>query len=214
MNQKILDTIFNDLREEQYCIVRHDASKAIAVGMDIDLYCHDIGSVGKKILNVGNKLLDDNTFEAIKVIEDRKGRHVYIDFYKDSKLNFRFDLYGKLPSFLHIEVKKELFKRCLDQRIEKNGKYFPDLASDLVVRYVEYIENYPEVATKIKHLEYISSTLSTSGVQDVKAFLEVLSEYVVHKEPKRENKTDYLKPIKTFFFRLKRKTKHILGIHA
>lgn len=159
-----LDEFFFNISDRIYCIVKLDENFPVyKTGDDIDIFCYDIISLSKKILAVGNKYVN-NRYE-MKITSDLNYQHIYIDFFLESKLEFRFDLYGALPYYSNIRIKPALFSSIIENAVPKtrtfqNQKYdifLPNETDEMLIRYIEYIEWYKQRPDKIKHLNYILS---------------------------------------------------------
>ncbi|MCF7834035.1 MAG: hypothetical protein K9L98_01225 [Candidatus Pacebacteria bacterium] len=214
MNDKNLKKIFDYIQNDEYIVIKLDENTLGDHGKDVDIYCKNISIIGKKIMHIANSLLKTREYDQIKLIENKNEKHVYIDFYKNNNLNFRFDLFGKSPNFKNLTIKKEFFSDCLKNRIKKTiikntstfNIFIPNENHDLLFRYIEYTENHAERPEKIKHLHYVSSMLTDKN--KIFIFLSSISLYVLKKDTERKN-TLY---IKNCIFSIKRILKKLLRI--
>ena len=160
-----LDQFFFMVQDQAYVIVKLVDFPNYYSGGDIDIFCYDIDLFAKQLLGVGNRYIDQG-FE-IEVLRRDEGQ-TYIDFYLDGELEFRFDLYQKLPRYKNINVKEQLIYSLIENGVPKprsseGNKYFlfvPSITDDLILRYIEYIEWYRRRPDKIKHLEYIKKMVT------------------------------------------------------
>jgi len=96
-------------------------------------------------------------------------KHVYIDFFFNDKLEFRFDLYGMMPPYKKVAIKNEYFNVIIKNKKEKkirdehkNYVIFTPLDIDeMSLRYIEYYEWFEERPDKIKHLNFILDKIKT-----------------------------------------------------
>jgi hypothetical protein len=180
---KMLDVLsfFKEVGELSYCVVKmSDQFPLYRTGDDVDIFCYSVDEMTKKLLSWGDKYLD-NGFQ-IKVKDVYRKQHVHIDFLKNSALQFRFDLYGRLPDYKKAYVKSALFESVIEnsqpvdfqddaQIISVNR---PSEIDDMLIRYLEFIEWYDVRPDKIKHLEFI---LKCSNEIDKMRFLEKMHHY-------------------------------------
>jgi len=164
-----------------YVIVKYDKSfPNYYKGSDIDLFCYNKKELTKQILNCGNKYINKG-FE-IKVKEPNDN-HIFIDFYEENELYFRFDIYDSFPDYKKINIKKYYIYSVIENSISIVKKYngleypvfLPSDIDDLLLRYIEYIEWYELRPDKIKHLDYILNKLSDESLK--KKFLDKLHLY-------------------------------------
>lgn len=179
-NKLNLDIFFSALHDKKYAIIKLADFPNYYSGNDIDIFCYDIKEIALEIIHTGRQYVK-NKFEIR--VKNSNLTHIYIDFYIDNKLEFRFDLYGELPAYKKLHIKKDYFATIIDNRTsivyEYNNKqyhvYTPSLMDDLVLRYVEYIEWYELRPDKIKHLNYILDSLSADEGRTI--FLDKLHKY-------------------------------------
>ena len=87
-----------------------------------------------------------------------------------------------MPIYKNINIKEGLFSSIIENKIsesillsdEKILVYYPALVDEIIIRYLEYIENYQLRPDKIKHLDYIVEKLDE---KNKKEFLEKLHIY-------------------------------------
>lgn len=161
-NRLDLDEFFLNVSDETYCIIKiNENFPNYYEGNDIDIFCYNIGTLAKKILFVGNKYIEKGFI--VNVVSNESNDHLYIDFYYEKKLDFRFDLYQKLPHYKNILIKPGLLSSIVENSIAKirqyKDKYYniyvPSKTDDLLLRYIEYVEWYQVRPDKIQHLDYI-----------------------------------------------------------
>lgn len=174
-----LSYFFKQIEDESYAIVKLSAEfpKYIA-GSDIDIFCFSAERITKKILSAGNKYCHEG-YEITVVDNDEK---IYVDFLLNNKIDFRFDLYKKLPHFEHLHIKPALFESIIENRVSKGINenemkiYIPQEIDELIIRYIEYHEWYEKRPDKIKHIDYIIE--ATNFDENIKAqFLNKLHYY-------------------------------------
>lgn len=182
MNKLDLLEFFYELKDEKYCIVKGNDIITYTPGSDIDIFCYHMDSFVDKILSIGNKYVQEGFFE-IKLTRKSNGNHIYVDFIKSEKIEFRFDLYQAMPSYKKIKVKEALFPSIIENAVGVENLYNKDsfqifitsLIDDLLIRYIEFKEWYAERPDKIKHLDYIMNEISNGN--DKKLFLDKLHFY-------------------------------------
>lgn len=175
-----LGLFFSALEEKKYSIIKLIDFPGYSVGSDIDIFCGDIHDIAREIIYIGNQYCKQG-FE-IKV-KNASASHVHIDFIKDFRLEFRFDLYGALPPYKKLHIKGDYFTKVIEDSVPITCNYDqlqyqiyvpPDL-DELVLRYIEYIEWYELRPDKIKHLDYITSAISNN--KNNAQFLDILHRY-------------------------------------
>lgn len=194
-NELDLNEFFYHLREEVYCLIKKSPEfPRYYPGSDADIFCYDLAKVSRVILRAADRYIKKNW--QVLVTDKESGSQVYIDFFNNGELDFRFDLYQSLPKYKNITVKQGLFGSVIEgakatKKLRYNGKPFPifvpSQTDDLLLRYVEYIEWYQERPDKIKHLDYI---LKHSTNRERIKLLDKLHFYTslpqdVHKHAKR-----------------------------
>lgn len=171
--------VFRELQPDAYCIVKlPDDFPDYAIGSDLDLFCLDMELVAKKILSVVNAAVDEKT--EIQVTT-RPGQ-MYIDLVCGGKIHLRFDLYGDLPHYYNVHIKKCLFFNIVEDCREitvMGGELtvkVPSEVDEALLRYVEYHEWYAQRPDKIKHIEYLQYQIESDRI-DVKSMFKKLHYY-------------------------------------
>ena len=142
---------------EDYVVVKYSGLD-YSPGSDIDIFAKDINELAKSILGVSNK------YDFV-VYVDTTPNHIYIDFHRNGKLHFRFDIHGSLPIYTKFSVKPELFTDAI-AGAEKDGPvYVPSQEQDLLIRFLEYAEWIDRRPDKVKHLHYIQSVCSVEDLE-------------------------------------------------
>ncbi|MHC1588269.1 MAG: hypothetical protein ACXQS1_00455, partial [Methermicoccaceae archaeon] len=166
-----LDDFFSRLSEHRYLIIKKSESfPNYYRGSDVDIYCDEPVELAKSILLAGKEYVLSENLE-IEVTNDDDCNHVYIDLYADNELEFRFDIYGRLPDLKNLSLKPELFSEIIENRVPvyrvHEGKeypiYVPSEIDDFLLRYIEYLEWYERRPDKIKHLDYVLDHVSDEG---------------------------------------------------
>ena len=162
-----LDDFFFSVKRIPYVIVKFDTHFPHYVkGQDIDIFCYSRSQFVQKILEAGNKYINDKV--EIKVTDINKEQS-HVDFFFEDKLDFRFDVYQKMPAFHKIKIKDHYIYSLIENAvsIQHNFKgkpyplYVPSKIDNLLMRYIEYVEYYELRPDKIKHLDYIIKTLKS-----------------------------------------------------
>lgn len=174
-----LVSVFQKLRSDDYCIVKiPDSFPDYDIGSDLDIFCLDMELVAKKILSVVHTAVDQNTEVQVTT---RPGQ-MYIDLLCDGRIHFRFDLYGELPHYSNVHVKKYLFFNIVEDcreitvgRGELTVKV-PSEVDEALLRYIEYHEWYAQRPDKIKHIEYLQRQIESDRI-DLKKMLKKLHYY-------------------------------------
>jgi len=173
-----LNEFFSEFDTVTYCVIKPDSDLPnYKKGSDLDIFCYNIDILAKIILRLGNQYLDKN----LDILVTNMGAQTYIDFIhtETGNIEFRFDLYEKLPLYQNILIKPAFFENVLENRILvdfQNGCniYTPCPIDDHILRYIEYQEWYGQRPDKIKHINYI---LETCDLQEKNNFLEKLHHY-------------------------------------
>lgn len=188
--------IFSALESENYTIIKLSEEFPIyRTGSDIDVLCLNPESISKIILQIGNQYLD----KGYEILVNDDSNKIYIDFIKDQKIDFRFDLYKELPKYKRINIKSALFESIIENSVPKKIKnkinvFVPSLVDELVIRYIEYHEWYGSRPDKIKHINYINEFISDPNTKH--KFLNKLHHYTAlqriyedeHEEQSNQNK--------------------------
>lgn len=156
-----LDEFFFEARDLRYAVFKPFDPSSYVPGSDVDVICDDLVELAHAVLRVGNRYIDGGY--EIEVKERAAGRQVYIDFWRDSRLDFRFDIYEGLPQYKQVRLKASYAERILADRVGEprdcEGQTYPFYRQceldELVLCYVEYFEWYHLRPDKIKHLDYI-----------------------------------------------------------
>ncbi len=203
-NRLNLIGFFDELKTEIYCVIKLNAEFPHYVkNSDIDIFCFDITVIAQKILSFGNNYVDNGWRITVTTISEHQ---IHIDFYFSGEylLDFRFDVYGRLPTYAKIQIKPAFFSTIVENRIfNDKGIYVPSKIDDLILRYVEYIEYYDMRPDKIKHINYI---LQCSTNNEQKLLLDKLHYYteipLIVELHKNENRFDRKEPLKSRVMRL------------
>lgn len=167
---------FRNLEDEVYCIIKYSDITKYKEGSDIDIFCYNLKSYSKKILEVANNYVSQDF--SINVSNNHV-KHWHIDIMQNNKIEIRFDLYETMPSYRNILVKEALFSSIIENSVVMNVEeikvYVPSVVDETIIRYLEYIENYQLRPDKVKHLNYILDNIEDE--KDNKKFLDKLHFY-------------------------------------
>ncbi len=183
-----LDRFFFDVRGSCYAIVKLREFPAYRPSGDVDVFAEDAEAFVRSLLRTGRSLVRGEVM--IEVTERAEGGQIYVDFYRGPKLEFRFDVYRRLPAYQRVRLKPSLFDAVVADRREMtrewNGAkyplYVPSPADDLLLRYVEYLEWYQQRPDKLAHLEFVLAAAREDG--DLRAaFLVRLHQFTALPSP-------------------------------
>ncbi len=171
-NRLDLDRCFHHIQDQEYAIIKFNNDfPNYYQGSDIDIFCTDGDEFAIKVLEFGNKYIRQG-FDV--KVDSSKQNKIYIDFYFNDEIDFRFDIYKALPQYENIRIKKWFFYSVIDRRKAIERKYdeneyhvyVPDEIDDFILRYIEYLEWYEKRPDKIGHLEYVRDRLSSNSKRD------------------------------------------------
>lgn len=170
-----LKVIFEKLKDKPYCIIKLSNDFPIYdKGSDLDIFCYDIEDVARIILGC---LQSQNL--SVKII--KKSQQLYIDIMEGGNINFRFDLYGSLPSYKNVMIKESFFSSVVENAIQFDGGgclvKVPNEVNECILRYIEYHECYAHRPDKIKHIDYLLEKTEKSGV-GLNVILDKLHYYI------------------------------------
>lgn len=167
--------LFKLIVNESYVVIKPSSKLPdYDVGSDIDIFCYHADQIGEKISGFLTDYLDEQS--TISVTDSPFKMHV--DFIINNEINFRFDLYKKLPEYKNINLKSAFFSSVIESAITHELSHnevsavvkVPSVTDDLILRYVEYHEYYAARPDKIKHIDYIQDKISNSESDRVKMF--------------------------------------------
>lgn len=172
-----LKPLFEKLADKQYCIIKlPDEFPEYKLGSDLDMFCYDVEDISRVILGHLQNIISSSL--TIKVVNN--GSQIYIDLMDNSKIHFRFDLYGTLPTYENILIKEAFFASVIEntQMIEvKECKVkVPSLIDESILRYIEYQEWYGQRPDKIKHIEYLEHKIKEENL-DINQLFDKLHYY-------------------------------------
>lgn len=175
-----LHKFFHDLQNESYAIMKYAGIDEYIPGSDIDIFVQDIQSVVKKIVASGNEYLDHGY--EINVIDNLE-KHSYVDFRRNNKIEFRFDIYEHFKMYNNAFIEERYLTQLLNHRKQLEasfeGKEYTvsvlGSEDELVLRYLEYADWHKKRPDKIKHIEYILKELKVNP--SIISFLKILREY-------------------------------------
>ena len=172
-----LRKFFHAIQEHAYAVIKiADEFPAYTPGSDIDIFCLNTEQVAKAILAVGHGY----THSGYTIEVHDLAYQIQIDFMLNKKIDFRFDVYRKLPEYDNIHIKPALFESIVENRVKKTIEdsvtiYVPGIVDDLLIRYIEYQEWYGRRPDKIKHIDYINDYITDRHLKNT--FLNKLHHY-------------------------------------
>ncbi len=160
-----LKPLFKKLEDKQYCIIKlPDEFPQYKAGSDLDIFCYDVEDISRRVLDC---LLEIITTDLTLKITNMKSQ-IYIDVMDKDKINFRFDLYGALPTYENILIKEAFFSSVIENSstIERAGVKVkvPSEIDEGILRYIEYQECYEQRPDKIKHIDYLEEKIKIKKV--------------------------------------------------
>ena len=170
--------IFHDLIDEYYCIIKLPFEfPRYNEGSDLDILCFDINETSNKIISHIHKLVNSSV-----IVEVQEGKNkIQIDILENSKIHFRFDLYGKLPSYKNILIKDSLFSSVIENSITIEIENFkikvPNHIDEAILRYIEFHEFFSSRPDKLKHIEYIEILIKNNSLK-IEDFYKKLHYYI------------------------------------
>lgn len=175
-----LNDLFNSFRNELYVIIKlSDHFPNYYEGEDIDIFCYDLSRMSQLLIGSLTNYLGDKFKLDLNYVENSDQCHIDLVNIANNKIHLRFDLYGSMPCYKNINVRKCMFYSILENRLcvrkSECEIFLPSLVDDLIIRYLEYIEYYSLRNDKLKHLFYVE--LNVSKLVDQKNFYEKLHMY-------------------------------------
>jgi len=175
----LIDSVFFALQDKKCMIVKYSGFDHLRPGNDIDILCDKKSDVSKVINSVLNGLISQR--DRIRICENDC---IHIDIIRDEEIYLRFDLIDNFNSFKKITIRESYAEESLNRRVRSehtfNGIKYPMFYSreddDLVIRFLEFVENYNDRPDKIKHYDYIMDIISKDSAKA--CFLKTLGEIV------------------------------------
>lgn len=175
----IINDVFYALKDKKYMVIKYSGFDHLRPGNDIDILCNKKSDVSKVINSVLNGLISER--EKIRICENDC---IHIDIIRDEEIYFRFDLIDNFNSFKKITIRESYTEESLNRRVSSehtfNGIKYPIFYSreddDLVIRFLDFVENYNDRPDKIKHYDYIMDIISKDPAKA--RFLKTLGEIV------------------------------------
>lgn len=172
MNILDLNYFFWNLQNEIYCIIKGNNITQYEKGGDIDIFCYNTADVCNNILSSCNAYLEQGEF-TVKVTQKDNVPHIHVDIMNKQGIEFRFDLYGKMPNYRKVNIKEGLFSSIIENAVEKKefykereyNIYIANPVDDLIIRYIEFMEYYNDRPSKKKHWEYILEKITSDNVR-------------------------------------------------
>lgn len=228
LNHLDLPSFFQQFSHVNYVIVKlNDVFPDYYPGSDIDIFTTDIEKLTREILKLGKRYITDETnFSVTEVTE----KHLHVDYLHKGEIDFRFDIYGAIPSYSKLNIKEYLLYSIIDRRKEKtiavNDKtckvFVPDTIDDLLIRYYEYLEYYEERPEKLKHLDYVYEKIKDWDEDKRDTFFNRLHMYTSMPEIRQDSRKSYFfnkyfSSIKFYYSKFKRHgftgvIKKVLGV--
>ena len=142
--KKILLQLVKVIKNERYVIIKlkENFPNNFNKGSDLDILCEDKNNLIFKFRTVINNFLLSNIKHQIKIIELSQS-HCQIDFLIKNTLLFKLDIFDE------YEMSGKLKNKILDNKINKQFKYFsksikikvPKYDDDIFIRYLEYLKS-------------------------------------------------------------------------
>jgi len=188
MDRLNLKTIFEALDGEKYCVIKpSEIFPLYDKGSDIDIFCYSLKNISRIIINK----LSNHTYDQFSVKVCESPNHIYIDYMEGDDIDIRFDLYGDMPVYANLQLRRGLFGSIIERssNVEYEGCALrvPSKVDDLLLRYIEYNEWFSERPDKIKHIDYINNMVKDS--QELRAeMLDRLHHYIALPEVEYSNR--------------------------
>lgn len=166
-----LTAIFQRLKNQSYCIIKLPASfPDYDIGSDLDVFCYDIQSVSTNILGS----LQEFITQDIEINVENNKDQIYIDIIEKNAIHFRFDMYGTLPYYKNVGIKKAFFSSVIENsktiNIQGVDIKVPCDIDEAIIRYIEYQEWYADRPDKIKHILYLEENIKSNNLNVEKLF--------------------------------------------
>lgn len=167
--------LFKLIENEQYVVIKPSCKLPdYDIGSDIDIFSYHVDKIAELIATFLTNYVDDKSYFAVT---DGLAK-IHVDFLVNDKINFRFDLYKRLPNYKNISLKPAFFSSVIESALTREltenevsaTVKIPSETDDLILRYVEYHEYFAQRPDKIKHIEYIQNKLSSSESERIKLF--------------------------------------------
>ena len=185
--------LFKLIENEQYVVIKPCCKLPYYdIGSDIDIFSYHVDKMVEIISAFLTNYVDDNS--NFSVTDGLAKMHV--DFLVNDKINFRFDLYKRLPNYKNISLKPAFFSSVIESALKLEltenevsaTVKIPSETDDLILRYVEYHEYYAARPDKIKHVEYVQAKIASSESERVK-MLDKLHYYTAFPQVDYREKT-------------------------
>jgi hypothetical protein len=204
--------IFHKLEHENYCIIKLPNNfPDYDIGSDLDIFCYDVDNIAKLILSNVQKYITSN--KEVKITKNHN--QIYIDIVENKIIHFRFDLYGKLPYYNNINIKKAFFSSVIENTKNIDIKNItikvPSDMDEAILRYIEYQEWYAQRPDKIKHIKYLEERIKSNDI-DIGKMLDKLHYYTSLpniEENKHVSSNESMKYMQYLFENLKKIVKYL-----
>ena len=188
--KKILLQLVKVIKNERYVIIKlkENFPNNFNKGSDLDILCEDKNKLIFKFRTVINNFLLSNIKHQIKIIELSQS-HCQIDFLIKNTLLFKLDIFDE------YEMSGKLKNKILDNKINKQFKYFsksikikvPKYDDDIFIRYLEYLKSgkkknqHKKFFLKFIKDERMKNTFKTylnRGKNDLEVFFDLIKKYI------------------------------------
>lgn len=191
--QLCLNDFFKSISAQKYAVIKpSDKLPDYEFGSDIDMFCYDVTKMSEMVTSFLSQYVNATSLIKISKMPD----NVHIDFITQGKIELRFDLYDKLPSYKNVCLKSAFFETVIEHAWSKEVTVeesvfiirVPSMLDDCILRYVEYHEYFASRPDKIKHIDYILERFE-SKVLSKADMLDKLHHYLSFPQIEYKNKS-------------------------
>ncbi|TKF64191.1 hypothetical protein FCV58_15050 [Vibrio sp. F13] len=178
-----LEDFFTSIEQQNYTIIKpSDKLPRYDDGDDVDIFCYDKPRMIESCVSFLSEYISHEF--SIEVNDSRNDSNTHVDLVFGKKIIFRFDIYGSIPEYNNVLLKRSYFSSVIENAVEiqvlgSKEKYFiikvPCEVDNAILRYIEYHEYFEVRPDKIKHIDYILDYCSEQGR---KIFLDKLHFYL------------------------------------
>ncbi|MCK4797122.1 MAG: hypothetical protein KAT05_07055 [Spirochaetes bacterium] len=191
----IVNSVFLNLRNKNYMIIKYSRFDNLSCGCDVDVLCEKKIDIAHAIISTLKLLIKEDD-----KIEIHENSHLNVDVIRNCKIYIRFDLIDNFNVFHKITVNEVFAKESLERKVSSmhlfRGEEYPVFhgseEDDLIIRFLDFVENYKDRPLKIKHFDFIVERILENPKRSF--FLKKLGEIIVM--PALIIRHDYLFPPK------------------